>query len=57
MRDRVPLRPREDGDKAFTAKVPVDFQMAQKKNVEFAFTPGKQFSAGSLYDTDLSEWI
>jgi myosin heavy subunit len=38
---------REDGDKSFTAKVPVDFQMSQKKNVEFAFTPGDKFQQGS----------
>jgi hypothetical protein len=38
---------RDEGDKSFTAKVPVDFQMAQKKNVEFAFTPGSNFQQGS----------
>jgi len=31
---------REDGDKAFTAKLPVDIQTAQKKNVQFSFAPG-----------------
>jgi cytoskeletal protein RodZ len=38
---------REDGEKAFTAKVPVDFQMAKKKNVEFAFTQGSNFQQGN----------
>ena len=38
---------RDDGDKTFTGKVPVDFQMAQKKNVEFAFTPGSNFQQGN----------
>jgi len=38
---------REEGDKSFTAKVPVDFQMAQKKNVAFAFTPGSNFQQGN----------
>lgn len=37
---------RDEGQKAFTAKVPVDIQMAQKKNVEFAFTPGSNFQQG-----------
>jgi hypothetical protein len=38
---------REEGDKSFTAKVPVDFQMSQKKKVEFAFTPAGKFQQGS----------
>jgi myosin heavy subunit len=38
---------RDEGDKSFTAKVPVDFQMAQKKNVEFAFTQGSSFQQGN----------
>jgi myosin heavy subunit len=38
---------RDDGDKSFTAKVPVDFQMSQKKNVEFAFAPADKFQQGS----------
>ncbi len=38
---------REDGDKSFTAKVPVDFESSQKKNVEFAFTPAGKFQQGS----------
>jgi myosin heavy subunit len=38
---------REEGDKSYTAKVPVDFQMTQKKTVEFAFTPAGKFQQGS----------
>lgn len=38
---------REEGDKAFTAKVPVDLETAKKKNVEFAFTPGQKFMQGN----------
>ncbi len=38
---------REEGDKSFTAKVPVDIQTAQTKNVQFAFTPGSAFQQGS----------
>lgn len=38
---------REEGDKAFTAKVPVDLETAKKKNVEFAFTPGQVFMKGN----------
>ena len=38
---------REEGDKSFTAKVPVDFATAQNKNVSFAFTPGTNFQRGS----------
>jgi hypothetical protein len=38
---------REDGDKAFTAKVPVDLETAKKKNVEFAFVPGENFQKGN----------
>jgi septal ring factor EnvC (AmiA/AmiB activator) len=38
---------REDGDKAFTAKLPVDLETAKKKNVEFAFVPGSTFMQGS----------
>lgn len=38
---------REEGDKPFTAKVPVDFATAQNKNVSFAFTPGTNFQQGS----------
>jgi myosin heavy subunit len=38
---------REEGDKAFTAKVPVDLETAKMKNVEFAFIPGSDFKQGS----------
>lgn len=38
---------REEGDKSFTAKVPVDIETAKKKNVEFAFKPGTSFQQGS----------
>jgi hypothetical protein len=38
---------RDEGDKSFTAKVPVDFQMAQKKNVAFAFTQESNFQQGN----------
>ena len=37
---------REEGDKSFTAKVPVDFETAKTKNVQFAFTPGSAFQQG-----------
>jgi len=38
---------REEGDKAYTAKVPVSLESAKKKNVEFGFTPGTTFQTGS----------
>ncbi len=38
---------REDGDKAFTAKLPVDLETAKNKNVEFAFMPGTNFVQGN----------
>jgi predicted nucleic acid-binding Zn-ribbon protein len=38
---------REDGDKSYTAKVPVDIETAKKKNVEFAFKPGTSFQQGN----------
>jgi hypothetical protein len=38
---------REEGDKSYTARVPVDFEMTQKKKVEFAFTPVGKFQEGS----------
>jgi myosin heavy subunit len=37
---------REEGDKAFTAKLPVDIETAKKKNVQFAFTPESNFQQG-----------
>lgn len=38
---------REEGEKAFTAKVPVEVETAKSKNVEFAFVPGTNFVQGS----------
>ncbi len=38
---------RDEGDKAYTAKVTVDLETAKKKNVEFAFIPGNDFKQGS----------
>jgi len=38
---------RDEGDKAYTAKVTVDLETAKKKNVEFAFIPGSDFKEGS----------
>ena len=38
---------REDGEKTFTAKVPVALETAKRKNVEFAFVPGTTFQEGS----------
>ena len=38
---------REEGEKTFTAKVPVDLETAKRKNVEFGFAPGTSFQQGS----------
>lgn len=38
---------REEGEKAFTAKVPVDLETAKTKSVEFAFAPGTNFVQGN----------
>ena len=38
---------REDGDKAYTAKLPVEIETAKSKNVEFAFAPGSNFQQGA----------
>lgn len=38
---------REEGEKAFTAKLPVDLETSKTKNVEFAFKPGTDFHQGS----------
>lgn len=38
---------REEGEKAFTAKVPVDLETAKTKNVEFAFIPKSTFKQGN----------
>jgi len=38
---------REEGDKTYTAKVPVDLETAKTKNVAFSFQPGTSFQKGS----------
>jgi myosin heavy subunit len=38
---------REDGDKTYTAKLPVEIETAKRKNVEFAFSPGNKFLQGA----------
>jgi len=38
---------REEGDKVFTAKVPVALETAKRKNVEFGFAPGNTFLQGN----------
>jgi hypothetical protein len=38
---------REDGEKTYTAKVPVDLETAKTKNVAFSFEPGSNFQTGS----------
>jgi len=38
---------REEGDKSYTAKVPVDLETAKTKNVNFTFAPGTSFQKGS----------
>ena len=38
---------REEGDKQFTTKVPVDLETAKNKNVSFAFVTGERFQKGS----------
>ncbi|HXS55416.1 MAG TPA: hypothetical protein VN726_04770 [Hanamia sp.] len=38
---------REEGDKVYTAKLPVDLETSKTKNVEFAFAPGSHFQQGS----------
>jgi hypothetical protein len=38
---------KEGGDKAYTAKVPVDLETAKTKNVAFSFDPGTSFQKGS----------
>lgn len=37
---------REEGDKSFTTKLPVNLETATKKKVEFAFAPGADFLQG-----------
>lgn len=38
---------REEGDRPFTAKVPVDLETGKNKNVQFAFAPGANFQQGN----------
>ncbi len=38
---------REEGDKSFTAKLPVTFEPAKNQTVQFAFEPGVNFQQGS----------
>lgn len=38
---------REDGDKSYTAKLPVDLETAKTKNVAFTFAPGTNFQKGN----------
>jgi peptidoglycan hydrolase CwlO-like protein len=38
---------REEGDKTYTAKVPVDLETAKTKNVAFSFAPGTNFQKGN----------
>lgn len=38
---------REDGDKTYTAKLPIEIETAKRKNVEFAFSPGNKFIQGA----------
>ena len=38
---------RDEGNKTFTAKLPVDLETAKTKNVQFAFAPGDHFQQGS----------
>jgi len=38
---------REEGEKSFTAKLPVDLETSKTKNVEFGFAPGDHFKQGN----------
>jgi hypothetical protein len=38
---------REEGDKSYTAKLPVEFETAKTKNVNFSFVPGTSFQQGN----------
>jgi len=38
---------REEGDKSFTGKIPVELETGKMKSVEFAFKPGADFQQGS----------
>ncbi len=37
---------REDGNKIYTAKLPVSLETAKTKNVSFSFVPGENFKIG-----------
>lgn len=38
---------RDEGDKSFTAKLPVDLETSKTKKVEFSFAPGTHFQQGN----------
>lgn len=38
---------RDEGEKSYTAKLPVEIEPTKKKNVEFAFSPGASFQQGT----------
>ncbi len=38
---------REEGEKSFTAKLPVNLETAKTKNIEFGFAPAENFKQGS----------
>jgi len=38
---------REEGDKSYTAKLPVEFETSKTKNVNFSFVPGTTFQQGN----------
>ncbi|MES1161319.1 MAG: hypothetical protein ABUM51_11210, partial [Bacteroidota bacterium] len=38
---------REDGDKVYTAKVPVDFEAGKSKPVQFAWKQNSEFQRGN----------
>lgn len=38
---------REEGDKSYTAKLPVEFETAKTKNVNFSFVPSNTFQKGN----------
>lgn len=38
---------REEGDKSYTAKLPVEFETSKTKNVNFSFAPGTTFQQGA----------
>jgi len=37
---------RDEGDRSYTAKLPVELETGKKKNVEFSFAPGTDFQQG-----------